>query len=153
MKKRGKNMQIRTMTIADYEKVYALWMSCKNMGFNNVDDSKEGIARFLERNPNTSFVAIENDEIVGIILGGHDGRRGYIYHMSVAENHRKKGIGSDLLEKCLAAFREEKISKVALLVFKYNEVGNAFWQKHGFILREDINYRNKELTELVRIDT
>ena len=146
-------MQIRTMTIADYEKVYALWMSCKNMGFNNVDDSKEGIARFLERNPNTSFVAIENDEIVGIILGGHDGRRGYIYHMSVAENHRKKGIGSDLLEKCLAAFREEKISKVALLVFKYNEVGNAFWQKHGFILREDINYRNKELTELVRIDT
>lgn len=141
------------MTIADYEKVYALWMSCKNMGFNNIDDSKEGIERFLKRNPNTSFVAIENDELVGIILGGHDGRRGYIYHMSVAENHRKKGIASSLLEKCLAVFKEEKISKVALLVFKYNEAGNAFWQKHGFILREDINYRNKELTELVRIDT
>ena len=146
-------MQIRTMTIADYEKVYALWMSCKNMGFNDIDDSKEGIARFLERNPNTSFVAIENDELLGIILGGHDGRRGYIYHMSVAENHRKKGIGSALVEKCLESFKNEKISKVALLVFKYNETGNAFWEKQGFILREDINYRNIGLRELVRIDT
>ena len=146
-------MQIRTMTIADYEKVYALWMSCKNMGFNDIDDSKEGIARFLERNPNTSFVAIENDELLGIILGGHDGRRGYIYHMSVAENHRKKGIGSALVEKCLESFKNEKISKVALLVFKYNENGNSFWEKQGFILREDINYRNIGLRELVRIDT
>ena len=146
-------MQIRTMTIADYKKVYALWMSCKNMGFNDIDDSKEGIARFLERNPNTSFVAIENDELLGLILGGHDGRRGYIYHMSVAENHRKKGIGSALVEKCLESFKNEKISKVALLVFKYNETGNAFWEKQGFILREDINYRNISLRELVRIDT
>lgn len=146
-------MQIRTMTIADYEKVYALWMSCKNMGFNDIDDSKEGIARFLERNPNTSFVAMENDELQGIILGGHDGRRGYIYHMSIAENHRKKGIGSALVEKCLESFKNENISKVALLVFKYNEVGNAFWEKQGFILREDINYRNIGLRELIRIDT
>ena len=141
------------MTIADYEKVYALWMSCKNMGFNDIDDSKEGIARFLERNPNTSFVAMENDELLGIILGGHDGRRGYIYHMSVAENHRKKGIGSSLVEKCLESFKNEKISKVALLVFKYNENGNSFWEKQGFILREDVNYRNIGLRELVRIDT
>ena len=146
-------MQIRTMTIHDYEKVYALWMSCKNMGFNDIDDSKEGITRFLERNPNTSFVAMENDELLGIILGGHDGRRGYIYHMSVAENHRKKGIGSSLVEKCLESFKNEKISKVALLVYKYNETGNAFWEKQGFILREDVNYRNIELRELVRIDT
>ena len=146
-------MQIRTMKITDYEKVYALWMSCKNMGFNDIDDSKEGIARFLERNPNTSFVAIENDELLGIILGGHDGRRGYIYHMSVAENQRKKGIGSSLVKKCLESFKNEKISKVALLVFKYNETGNAFWEKQGFILREDINYRNIGLRELVRIDT
>ena len=146
-------MQIRKMTIADYEKVYALWMSCKNMGFNDIDDSKEGISRFLERNPNTSFVAMENDELLGIILGGHDGRRGYIYHMSVAENHRKKGIGSSLVKECLESFKNEKISKVALLVFKYNENGNAFWEKQGFILREDVNYRNIGLRELVRIDT
>ena len=141
------------MTIADYEKVYALWMSCKNMGFNDIDDSKEGISRFLERNPNTSFVAMENDELLGIILGGHDGRRGYIYHMSVAEKHRRKRIGSALVKKCLESFKNEKISKVALLVFKYNEAGNSFWEKQGFILREDVNYRNIGLRELVRIDT
>ena len=146
-------MQIRKMTIQDYEKVYALWMSCKNMGFNDVDDSKEGIARFLERNPNTSFVAMEDEKLLGIILGGQDGRRGYIYHAFVVENHRKKGVGSVLVKTCLKAFKQEKISKVALLVFKYNEAGNAFWEKQGFILREDINYRNTALRELVRIDT
>ena len=141
------------MTIQDYEKVYELWMSCKNMGFNDIDDSREGIARFLERNPNTSFVALENENLIGIILGGHDGRRGYIYHLSVNENYRKKRIGSELVKNCLEAFKQEKISKVALLVFKYNEVGNSFWEKQGFVLREDINYRNVALRELVRIDT
>ena len=146
-------MEIRKMTIQDYEKVYELWMSCKNMGFNDIDDSKEGISRFLERNPNTSFVAIQNEKLIGIILSGHDGRRGYIYHLSVNENYRKKRIGSELVKNCLDAFKQEKISKVALLVFKYNEVGNSFWEKQGFILREDINYRNVALRELVRIDT
>ena len=146
-------MEIRKMTIQDYEKVYELWMSCKNMGFNDIDDSKEGISRFLERNPNTSFVAIENEKLIGIILGGHDGRRGYIYHLSVNENYRKNGIGSELVKNCLESFKLEKISKVALLVFKYNEVGNLFWEKQGFILREDINYRNVALRELVRLDT
>ena len=146
-------MQIKKMTIQDYEKVYELWMSCKNMGFNDIDDSKEGISRFLERNPNTSFVAIQNEKLIGIILGGHDGRRGYIYHLSVNENYRKNGIGSELVKNCLESFKLEKISKVALLVFKYNEVGNLFWEKQGFILREDINYRNVALRELVRIDT
>lgn len=141
------------MTIQDYEKVYELWMSCKNMGFNDIDDSKEGISRFLERNPNTSFVAIQNEKLIGIILGGHDGRRGYIYHLSVNENYRNNGIGSELVKNCLESFKLEKISKVALLVFKYNEVGNLFWEKQGFILREDINYRNVALRELVRIDT
>ena len=141
------------MIIQDYEKVYELWMSCKNMGFNDIDDSKEGISRFLERNPNTSFVAIQNEKLIGIILGGHDGRRGYIYHLSVNENYRKNGIGSELVKNCLESFKLEKISKVALLVFKYNEVGNSFWEKQGFILREDINYRNVALRELVRIDT
>ena len=146
-------MQIRKMTIQDYEKVYELWMSCKNMGFNDIDDSKEGISRFLERNPNTSFVALKNENLVGIILGGHDGRRGYIYHLSVNKNFRKNGIGSSLVKNCLESFKQEKISKVALLVFKYNEAGNSFWEKQGFVLREDINYRNVALRELVRIDT
>lgn len=146
-------MKIRVMDISDYEKVYALWMSCKNMGFNNLDDSKEGIEKFLKRNPGTSFVAVEDDAVVGIVLAGHDGRRGYIYHMSVAENCRKQGIGTQLITQCEEALKKEGINKAALLVFNRNEVGNAFWEKQGFSAREDVAYRNKALTEIIRIDT
>ena len=145
--------QFRAMTIGDYDRVYALWMSCRNMGFNDLDDSREGIGRFLRRNPSTSFVAESEGEIVGVALCGHDGRRGYVYHMSVAAGHRREGIASALLDRCLAAPKAEGIHKVALLVFRRNEAGNAFWESQGFTLREDVHYRNKALVELVRIDT
>ena len=146
-------MTIRTMSIADYDAVYALWMSCKNMGFNNLDDSREGIARLLRRNPTTSFVAVEDDRLAGVILSGQDGRRGYIYHMAVAEDFRRRGVATALLARCLEALRAEGINKVALLVFRYNDAGNAFWENQGFAERTDVAYRNRELVELVRIDT
>lgn len=144
---------IRTMTIDDYDKVYAFWMSCKNMGFNNLDDSKEGIDRFLKRNPGISFVAEEADRVIGTVLTGHDGRRGYIYHMAVAEDCRRQGIAARLLEKSIDALKEEGIHKAALLVFNRNEAGNGFWESQGFSAREDVTYRNRALTEIVRIDT
>lgn len=146
-------MVIRKMTAADYDKVYALWMSCQNMGFNDVDDSRAGIEKFLRRNPTTCLIAEENEAIIGVILGGQDGRRGYIYHMSVHEKNRRQGVGGRLLEKCMDAMKEEGIAKVALLVFKRNEAGNAFWESQGFSVREDVAYRNRELTKLTRIDT
>ena len=98
-------------------------------------------------------VAEEDGRIVGVILAGHDGRRGYIYHMSVAEDRRHRGIGRELVSRSLSALKAEGINKVALLVFHRNEVGNAFWESQGFTVREDVAYRNKLLTELVRIDT
>lgn len=146
-------MNIRKMNISDYDNVYSLWMSCRNMGFNNLDDSREGISKFLKRNPNTSFVSEENNSLTGVILAGNDGRRGYIYHMSVSEAYRRQGIGTKLVNACLSALEQEGINKVALLVFNYNEAGNAFWKKQGFSLREDIAYRNRTLCEMVRIDT
>ncbi len=146
-------MEIRKMTISDYDAVYELWMSCKNMGFNDVDDSREGIERFLRRNPDTCFVAVDEGRLVGVILGGHDGRRGFIHHAAVAGTHRRQGLGTRLVQACLEAMKAEQISKVALLVFKYNDDGNAFWEKQGFTVREDLNYRNMALRELVRIDT
>lgn len=146
-------MNIRKMNISDYDNVYSLWMSCRNMGFNNLDDSREGISKFLNRNPNTSFVSEENNSLTGVILAGNDGRRGYIYHMSVSEAYRRQGIGTKLVNACLSALEQEGINKVALLVFNYNEAGNAFWEKQGFSLREDIAYRNRTLCEMVRIDT
>ena len=144
---------IRTMTIDDYDRIYVLWMSCRNMGFNNLDDSREGINKFLTRNPGTSFVAEAEDRLIGTVLAGHDGRRGYIYHMAVAEDFRRQGIAAKLLERSLAALKEEGIHKAALLVFNRNEAGNGFWESQGFSSREDVTYRNKTLTEFVRIDT
>lgn len=150
---RTANVTIRPMTLGDYDRVYALWMSCKNMGFNDLDDSREGIGRYLDRNPNTSFVAEADGELAGVILAGHDGRRGFIHHMAVAEARRGRGVGAALVNRALEALRAEGIHKVALVAFKYNEAGNAFWKKQGFATREDLNYRNLALTELKRIDT
>ena len=116
------NMQIRTMKVADYEKVYSLWMSCKNMGFNDIDDSKEGITRFLERNPNTSFVAMENDELLGIILGGHDGRRGYIYHMSVAEISTKLTHKFTQDDSYIKKEIEQNVHRTLLLVLSIEHI-------------------------------
>ena len=145
-------MNIRVMTVADYDAVYALWLSCKGMGLNDVDDSREGIARYLARNPDTCFVA-EDGGVVGVILAGHDGRRGYIYHTAVHPDARGWGIGSALVQRALAALKASGISKVALVAFSRNEGGNAFWEKQGFKLREDLSYRNLALQDMVRIDT
>ena len=146
-------MTIRVMTIEDYDAVFALWLSCTGMGLNNLDDSREGIARYLRRNPDTCFVALEGDTVIGVILSGHDGRRGYIHHTAVHPAHRGQGIGSSLVEASLLALGREGINKVALVVFAHNSGGNAFWEKMGFTAREDLVYRNRALTEMIRIDT
>lgn len=146
-------MTIRTMSIKDYEAVYALWMSCKGMGLNDLDDSKSGIDKFLRRNPTTCLVADTGRSLVGVILAGHDGRRGYIYHTAVQPEYRKQGIASRLVSAAVSELKREGINKIALLVFSHNSAGNEFWEKCGFTLREDVVYRNKAIAELIRIDT
>ena len=146
-------MCIRQMLIDDYERVYALWLSCPGMGLNNLDDSREGIERFLRRNPETCLVAEAEGEIVGVILAGNDGRRGYIYHTAVRPDHRRGGIGRSLAEAALEALRQSDIHKVALVAFERNAAGNAFWQRMGFGLRQDLSYRDRVLTEMTRTDT
>lgn len=146
-------MNIRLMTIADYDAVYALWLSCKGMGLNNLDDSREGIERYLKRNPETCFVAEENGKTVGVIIAGNDGRRGFIYHTAVSPEHRRKGIARALVDTALEALQALGINKTALVVFERNAEGNAFWESLGFTSRVDLVYRNKALTEITRIDT
>lgn len=141
------------MQKSDYESVYSLWMKCKNMGFNNVDDSEKSISKYLERNSRTCFVCVRNEKVVGVILSGHDGRRGFIHHLAVDPDFRRQGIATELLRQALNALKKEEISKVGLFVFAYNSDGNAFWEKQRFTLRTDINYRNKALVELIRQDT
>ena len=146
-------MNIREMIETDYDQVYQLWLSCVGMGLNDLDDSKEGIARFLQRNPQTCLVAVENQTIIGAILVGSDGRRAYIYHTAVHPNYRRRGIARQLVETVLTVLDELKIHKVALVVFKRNTEGNKFWEKLGFSVREDLIYRNQARTEMTRIDT
>lgn len=146
-------MNIRKMIIDDYDGVYELWMSCIGIGLNNLDDSREGIGRFITRNTDTCLIAEEDNQIIGVILVGNDGRRGYIYHTAVNANNRNKGIAKQLVNRALLELSTLGINKVALVVFERNEVGNAFWESQGFTVRDDLVYRNKALVDIVRIDT
>ena len=146
-------MIIRSMTINDYDNVYNLWINTPGMGLNSVDDSKEGIGKYLKRNPSTCFVAESDDNIVGVILSGHDGRRGFIHHTAVAADFRNQGIGRELVNHAMTALINEGITKVALVAFSKNKTGNAFWESLGFKAREDLCYRNKSIVEAERIDT
>jgi len=146
-------MNYRKMIIDDYDKVYALWLSCSGMGLNNLDDSPEGISRYLDRNPDTCFVAESGENIIGVILSGHDGRRGFIHHTAVSPEYRGQGIASALVDLAITALKNCGINKVALVVFERNDAGNAFWEKMGFSVRDDLVYRNKAISQMIRIDT
>ena len=138
---------IRIMTIEDYDEVYALWKQIRGFGIRSIDDSREGVERFLKRNPSTSVVAVEDGRIVGSILCGHDGRRGCFYHVCVDAAYRRRGIGKAMVVASMEALKEEHINKVCLIAFTRNDVGNAFWNTIGWTKRQDLNYYDFTLTE------
>ena len=140
-------MNIREMKIEDYEKVFALWKTIKGFGIRSVDDSKEGIERFLKWNPGLSVVAEQDGEIVGAILCGSDGRRGCLYHVCVHKDYRRQGIGKTMVIWCMEKLKELQINKVSLIAFTKNDVGNAFWKEIGWTKREDLNYYDFTLNE------
>ena len=141
---------VRTMTIDDYEEVSLLWHKIKGFSIRSIDDSREGVARFLKRNPDSSVVAVEDSRVVGAILCGHDGRRGCMYHVCVDPEYRMRGIGKSMVVFAMNALKKEHISKVSLIAFTKNDVGNKFWHLRyiidkfwrciGWTKREDLNY-------------
>lgn len=133
-------MFVRVMTLDDYEEVHDLWMTISGFAIRSIDDSKVGVERFLRRNPTTSVVAIEDNKIVGAILCGHDGRRGCLYHVCVHPDYRRRGIGKEMVVFAMNALKAEHISKVSLIAFTANDIGNAFWNTIGWTKREDLNY-------------
>ncbi len=137
----------RQVTIDDYDQLFELWNSTEQSrrALNPVDDSREGIERYLKRNPNTCFAAVQDGRIIGVILTGHDGRRGIIHHMCVHPDYRRMGIAAHLVSLAEEALKKEGIQKVFGLVFVDNEAGNQFWEKQGYSLRTNLNYRNKSL--------
>ena len=131
------NLIIKELTIDQYDPVLALWQTAEGVGLSEAD-SRDGIAAFLERNPGLSFVAFNQEQLVGVILAGHDGRRGYIHHLAVSPTRRRQGIGRALVAHSLAALERAGIGKCHLFVFRENEAALAFWQNTGWIERVDL---------------
>ncbi|MDD2968927.1 MAG: GNAT family N-acetyltransferase [Lachnospiraceae bacterium] len=131
---------IRVMTLEDYEEVFCLWKRIKGFAIRSLDDSKDGVTKFLKRNPNTSIVKVLDGRIVGSILCGHDGRRGCFYHVCVDPDYRMRGIGKEMVSFALSVLEQEGIGKVNLIAFTDNAAGNAFWKELGWTNRVDLNY-------------
>lgn len=135
----NRSFQIRPMELEDYEQVFELWTTIHGFAMRSLDDSREGVERFLLRNPGTSVVALANGKIVGSILCGHDGRHGSFYHVCVAEDYRKQGIGKAMATAAMRTLQAQHINKVSLVAFTGNALGNQFWHQEGWTLREDLN--------------
>ena len=138
---------IKIMTIDDYEKLFEMWQSTPNMGLRSLDDSKEGISFFLKRNPNTNFVAYDDNKLIGAILSGHDGRRGYIYHTVVLPEYRRQGIATNLVDMAVKALQEEGITRVCLNVMETNEQGKKFWIDRGWEKKDFLGIYSKAIAD------
>lgn len=103
-------MTIREMQIQDYEEIYAMWQITSKRALSGAD-SRDAICRYLKRNPGLSQVAVEDGKIVGTVLAGHDGRRGYIHHMAVMPHYRRKGIARAMAQRALSGLQQEGIEK------------------------------------------
>ncbi len=141
-------MIIEQMKIDDYDEIHQIWSITNGVTLRAIDDSKEGIERFLIRNPNNNFICRINENVVGGILCGHDGRKGFIYHTVVKEKYRNKGIGKKLVENAIKSLKEENITKIAVLVNSDNISGTDFWKSLGFMYFDDLNYRILSINKL-----
>jgi len=137
---------MREMTIDDYDVAYALWESSEGVGLSDAD-SKVGIKNFLIRNPGLSYVAVDGEKIIGAALCGHDGRRGYIHHLSVQVAYREQGIGRSLVNRCMFALMRIGIAKCHLFVFDENQGAIKFWEKAGWTQRVELMMMSQHLAE------
>lgn len=135
-------VKIREMIIEDYYSVFELWRNTEGIGLSEAD-SRENISLFLQRNPGFSLIAQKDNEIIGVILCGHDGRRGYFHHLVVRKDHRLKGLGRKLVKSCLKRLNLAGIDKCHIFVFWKNELGQRFWTADGWETRHDLNIMSK----------
>jgi ribosomal protein S18 acetylase RimI-like enzyme len=131
-------MNIREMTIRDYDEIIELFRNTPGISVREAD-SRDATEAYLKRNPSLSFVAVGDSKVIGCIMGGHDGRRGYLQHLVVLPEYRNQGIGEKLFMACITALQKIGISKTHIFVFKTNDLANKFWPDKGWILREEIN--------------
>lgn len=130
------SVKIEAFTMQHYESAISLWKTTPGMGLSEADEP-DAIRRYLARNPETSFVAVDEDgTVAGTVLCGHDGRRGYLYHLAVRTTHRGQGIGESLVNAAMDGLRRERIDKCHIMVLMDNAVGQGFWEKIGWLKRD-----------------
>ncbi len=130
-------VQLREMTLADYDEVYTLWAASEGIGLSSAD-SREAIGAFLQRNPGLAFVAVDGDVIAGAVICGTDGRRGYLHHLAVRSSHKRQGIGRRLAQACLDGLREQGIEKCHIFVYRDNHSARRFWESIGWVERVEL---------------
>jgi len=138
------DVAIHEMDIEDYPEIYSMWEGSEQIGLGK-SDSRHGIETFLERNPGMSYVAWKDDRIVGTVLCGHDGRRGYIHHLMVHPDYRRKGIGQSLVSRCMYALTRIGIQKCHLFVYEDNQGGIKFWESLGWTKRVELTMMSQNI--------
>jgi len=128
---------IEPMRLADYEDVLRLWQNAEGVGLNE-SDTRTAIGSYLKRNRGMSFVARDGNDLVGAVLCGHDGRRGYLHHLAVAPSHRRNGVGTKLVARCLAELKKLSILKCNIFLYANNTAGERFWRSNGWQKRADL---------------
>ncbi len=136
-------IQISSLTMNHYQQAFALWQQSDGIGLSAADSARQ-IRNYLRRNPHLSFVAKVNGTLAGVVLGGHDGRRGYIHHLAVHPRFRRRAIGHRLVQHCLQALQRSGIQKCHAFIFANNPAA-AFWKKIGWTLRRDIRVISIEI--------
>ncbi len=141
-------MIIREMTIEDYDEVYAMWLTTSKRALSKADE-REQMERYLKHNSGMSQVAVVDGKIVGTVLAGHDGRRGFIHHMAVMPEYRRRRIGHALAQTAIEKIKAEGIDKTHIFCYQNNETGQSFWRDFGFTKRDDVfvySFNNEQLT-------
>jgi putative acetyltransferase len=138
-------MEIRELRIENLEEVLSLWQKTEGVGLDSDTDTKDRIRLYLQRNPGLSFAAFEKRKVIGTVLSGHDGRRGYLHHLTVAETYRGKGIGTALVDKVISKLQMLGIRKCNIFVFADNTNGQEFWKKSGWVERTDLKVMSKNI--------
>jgi ribosomal protein S18 acetylase RimI-like enzyme len=149
---RSAPVSLRAFRINDYKEVFRLGEQAEGVGLNE-SDTRPAIASFLRRNPGLSFVAIKQDKIIGAVLCGHDGRRGYLHHLAVAKRYRGHGIGLRLVESCLAKLRAADVHKCNIFVFAGHAAGMSFWKHNDWKLRTDLRVMQMQLSKVGGLTT
>jgi ribosomal protein S18 acetylase RimI-like enzyme len=121
----------RQLVSSDYQSVVALWRRCDGIEIAEGDD-ESSFRSYLERNPGLSHCVEADGVLIAAAQCGHDGRRGFIYHLAVAPEFRGQGIGKAILQRALAGLRECGIARVLVLVAKDNPLGQKFWLSQNF---------------------